>query len=359
VKIDQTGLRMWRLDSQRLGAARFSSPVQAVAWLCGVQAQDYRWAKWSVGLRLGACREEHVERALQERQIVRTWLFRGTLHFVAAVDLGWLNALLAPGIIQGNARRYGQLGLDNAAFSSSQSILQRAIEANGPLTRSEIKNLFEKHGVSAEGQQLPYLLQRASLDRLICHGPLRSSEPTFALISEWLGAIAILDRVEALGLLADRYFSSHGPATLQDFIWWSGLNAREARHALESALTLSKLKVGDVEYWAAGEPLSAGEAVNAHLLPPFDDYLLGYKDRSLVLDAIFAKRVNAGGGMPKPTLLLGGKTAGVWSHASKVHELLVTIQSFRQLEQGWGEQIAEAADELSRFLSVAVRINLT
>jgi hypothetical protein len=350
---------MWRLDSQRLGAARFSSPVQAVAWLGGVQAQDSRWAKWSVGLRVGACREEHVERALQERQIVRTWLLRGTLHFVAAADLGWLNALLAPGIIRGNGRRYQQLELDNAAFSSSQSVLQRAIEANGPLTRPEIKTLFEQQSLPAQGQQLPYLLQRASLEGLICNGLPRGSEPTFVLISEWLGAQTTLHREEALGLLAERYFSSHGPAVLQDFIWWSGLNAREARHALESALTLSKFKVGEAEYWAAGEPLSTGGAVNAHLLPPFDDYLLGYKDRSLVLDGVFAKRVNAGGGMPKPTLLLGGKTAGVWSHASRAQELLVTIQPFRQLEQGWGEQIAEAADGLSRFLSVAVRVNST
>lgn len=350
---------MWRLASQRLGSARFGSPVQAVAYLCGVQAQDYRWAKWSVGLRVDACHEEHVERALQERQIVRTWLFRGTLHFVAAVDLGWLNALLAPGTIQGNARRYRQLGLDNAAFSSSQFVLQRAIEANGPLTRSEIKNLFEQHGVSAEGQQLPYLLQRASLDGLICHGPLRGSEPTFVLVSEWLGALAMLDRAEALGLLADRYFSSHGPATLQDFIWWSGLKSGEARQALECASSLSKLKVGGADYWALGEPLSAREAANAHLLPPFDDYLLGYRDRSLVLNAAFTHTVNAGGGVPKPTLLLDGKIAGVWSHASRAHRLLVAIQPFDQLEPERREQIAQAVDELSRFLSVAVKLNIS
>lgn len=357
MNIDQSGLRMWRLDSQRLGAARSSSPVQAVAWLCGVQAQDYRWAKWGVGLRVEACREEHVERPLQERQIVRTWLFRGTLHFVAAADLGWLNALLSPGIIQGNVRRYRQLGLDNAAFSSSQSVLQRAIEANGPLTRSEIKNLFEQHGVSAEGQQLPYLLQRAALDGLICHGPLRGSQPTYVLVSEWLVSQPIFDRAEALRRLASRYFSSHGPASLHDFTWWSGLNTKEARQALESAATLSQLNIGGAEYWADGERPSVGGAERAHLLPPFDDYLLGYRDRSLVLDAAFAKQVNAGGGMPKPSVLVDGHVVGTWGYKLQKQKLLVYIRPFRELDAQQHALVDRAANRLGEFFTISIELS--
>ena len=355
--VDLKELINWRLVSQMLSAARLDTPGQAAAWLGGVQAQDYQWAKWSTGLRIGGITGAQVEQAVQERAIVRTWMMRGTLHFVAAGDLGWITALLAPGIIQGNARRYRQLELDEAVFAKSQAVLQRAIATSGPLTRSEIQAHFEQQGIPAQGQQLPYLLQRLALDGLICFGPLRGKQPTYVLLADWIGEQPVLDRGDALARLASRYFASHGPASLQDFAWWSGLDAREARQAVDSAAPIEALDVDGVRYRASGEPPTAARFECAHLLPPFDDYLLGYKDRLLVLDPAYAKQVNAGGGMPRPTVVVNGEILAVWSYQLKKQQMLVSIRPFRKLDLREIDLIAQAAAELGSFLSISVEID--
>lgn len=354
--MDRPTLIAWRLASQSMGNRRWQRAVQVVEWLGGVQAQDYPWAQWSIGLRTDRCNGQDVEQAIDDRQIVRAWMFRGTLHFVAASDLSWLTSLLAPGIIKKNARRYRQLELDDAVFEKSQAVLQHALERRGPLTRAEIKTHFDKEGVPAEGQQVPYLLQRAALDGLICHGPHRGREPAYVLLSEWIGAQPALDRAQALALLAIRYFSSHGPATQQDFAWWSGLTAPELRLAIDSAPEVVPLEVDGVQYWVIGDPPPAGVAEIAYLLPPFDEYLLGYKERSLVLDPAHAKRVNAGGGMLRPTVMVNGDILGIWKQKMKKQEMAVTIQPFRDLESHERDLIDRAASQLSSFKSVRVTI---
>jgi hypothetical protein len=351
---DNASLKAWRLASQKLNTQRWPSPGRMVEWLGGVQAQDYRWAKWSIGLRMDECSDEEVERAIQDRQIVRTWMFRGTLHFVAAGDVSWLTSLLAPGIIRRNARRYRQLELDAAEFSSSQRVIQQALEANSSLTRSQLKTHFQREGVPAEGQQVPYLLQRAALDGLICHGPQRGSEPTYVLVSDWIGLQPTLDRGEALRRLALRYVSSHGPATRQDFGWWAGLSAQEARSALDSAFEVRPIEADGVQYWVAGDSPLTDLNDSAYLLPPFDEYLLGYKERSLVLDPTYAKRVNAGGGMPKPTVLVNGEVLGIWNYKVKQRAMVISIQPFRNIESHERDLIDRATSQLSRFKSVPI-----
>jgi hypothetical protein len=353
---DAGRLRTWRLVSQRLGAERCPAPEEAVEWLGGVQAQDYRWAKWSIGLRTAGCTVEDVDRAIHERRIVRTWVFRGTLHFVAAKDLAWLTALLAPGIIRKNGRRYRDLELDDHAFVQSQQVLQQFLEVHGALTRAEIKAHFVRRGVPAEGQRLPYLLQRAALSGLICEGPPRASKPTYVLLADWIDPQEPPAGDEALALLAQRYFASHGPATRHDFSWWSGLSAQEARLAIDSAAGLAPLEADGVQYWVAGHRPTVYAEDTAHLLPPFDEYLLGYKDRSLALNSTFAKRVNPGGGMLKPTVLLNGHIVGVWSYKREKEGLAVAIQPFRQLESNERDSIDDAGTQLGGFLSLPVKL---
>ena len=348
----------WRLLSQKVIGQRFESPPQVVSWLGGVQAQDYQWAKWSIGLRTAECTDEGVERAIENRQIVRTWMFRGTLHFVAAEDLSWLTALLAPGTIRRNARRYRQLELDDEAFTRSQNVIPEAIEADGPLTRAELKVHLEKEGISAQGQQLPYLLQRAALDGLICQGPQHASEPTYVLVSDWVGEQPTLEPAEALQTLAKRYLRSHGPATQRDFAWWAGLTAAEARSALQSASGAVPVEADGVQYWAMGDPSPTDVPECGHLLPRFDEWLFGYRERSLVVAAADAKRVSASGGMPKPTVMVNGEIAGTWSYRLRKDEMTVSIRPFRNLESRERELIDRAARELSRFSSVTVKVSL-
>jgi hypothetical protein len=354
---DKDAMKAWRLSSQQINPRRLHGPGEVVKWLCGVQAQDYGWAKWSIGLRLDGCKDETVERAIQDRRIVRTWMFRGTLHFVGAEDLAWLTSLVAPRVIKSNARRYQQLELDDAAFVRSQNVIQRALDANGSLTRSEIKTYFENEKVPAEGQQVPYLLQRAALDGLICQGLQRGNEPTYVLQSDWIGTQQTFEQAEGLWLLAARYFSSHGPATQQDFGWWSGLTAGEVRRALDHVREVMPVELNNVRYWGIGDPpLTEGKGIG-YLLPPFDEYLLGYKGRSLVLDSNFAKRVNAGGGVFMPTVMVNGEIVGIWAYKLKRHKMVVSIQPFRNLESHERDVIDRALCQFSCFKSVLFEVH--
>lgn len=354
---DKAALRAWRLRSQKLGAERWQNPGQVVEWLDGVQAQDYRWAMWSIGVRTDKYKDDEVEQAIRDRLIVRTWMFRGTLHFIAAGDLSWLTALLAPGIIRGNARRYRELELDDSIFLRSQKVVRRALERDGPLTRSEIKMRLEDQGVPAEGQQVPYLLQRAALDGLICQGLPRGNEPTYVLVSDWIGAQGTLDQEKALGVLADRYFASHGPATREDFAWWAGLAAGQARSALDGALKVLPIKMEDVEYRVAGDTPPPEAAESGYLLPPFDEYLLGYKERHLVLDSKHVKRINAGGGISKPTVVVNGQVLGTWNYESGKREMFVSIHPFRNLGPDERDLIERAVDRLGNFKSLSVELS--
>jgi hypothetical protein len=351
-KGDSDRFRAWRLVSHRMGTQPWQRPEQAVEWMGGIQAQDYRGAKWSIALRTEACSDEDVERAIQDRRIVRTWMYRGTLHFVGVRDLSWLTALLAPRTISKNARRYRQLELDDAAFEKSQQVLRRTLAAKGSLTRSEIKARFERESVPAAGQQVPYLLQRAALDGVICLGPQRGHEPTYVLVSDWVGVQRPTDPDEALQRLAARYFASHGPATWQDLSWWAGLSAGQARTATEAASGLEPIDVDGAQYWATCAPVPTSLPARGHLLPRFDDYLLGYKDRSMVLDPAWTKQVNAGGGMPRPTVVVNGEVLGTWSRKIERQELIISIEPFRDLGSRECELIREAVNQFGRFQSM-------
>jgi hypothetical protein len=358
MEVERDVLRAWRLASQRLDGRGGCEPAEVVRWLGGVQAQNDRRALWSIGLRAEGCTKEDVERALREGQIVRTWTLRGTLHFVAAGDRAWLTALLAPEIIRQNARRYRQLGLDDRAFARSQEAIREVLGARGPLVRAEIGAHLERAGLSAQGQRLPYLLQRAALDGLIAHGPRRRHEPTYALLPQGAGGGPALDREEALARLAARYVASHGPATYRDFAWWAGLGARDARRGLEAAPGVEALDAGDAAYWVCGAPPSGGGPEGAHLLPPYDEYLLGYKERDLVLDPSQGKRVNAGGGVPKPAVLSNGRVVGTWSDRARAGGVTVSVSPFYALDAEGRGALEGAARRWGRFNGTPVEVRI-
>jgi hypothetical protein len=343
---------------------RWQEPELVVQWLGGVQAQDYNWAKWSVGLRARDAKEPDVQRAIAGRRVVRTWAFRGTLHLLAAADVSWVVPLLAPIIIAANARRYRQLELDEATFAQSNEVIRHALEGEGSLVRAEIARTLERAGISAEGQRAPYLLQRAALDGVICHGLPRGREPTYVLLSPWIGSSEDLNRGKTLTTLAGRYLSGHGPATVQDFAWWAGLSVAAARQALEAASSTVRVATEGKQLWAAQqEPPLPGQELpplsgqqTAQLLPPFDDYLLGYRDRSWALDPAHAKRVNAGGGMPRPTIVLNGEVIGIWKRTIKGDRIIVTQELFRGLDETESTAVEGAARRYGDFYGVPVEI---
>ncbi|MCB0182020.1 MAG: AlkZ family DNA glycosylase, partial [Anaerolineae bacterium] len=286
-----------RLHHQAIAPAAIMSPGDVVRRLGAIQAQDYLGTLWALGLRMQQAVEVDIEQAIANREIVRTWPMRGTLHFVAPEDVRWMLALLTPRIIARAARRHQQLELDEATFIQSETVFAKALQGGKPLTRPEIMAVLEQAGISTKGQRGYHMLWRAAQNGLICYGPRQGKQDTFVWLDDWLPAGKSLSRDESLAELARRYFTGHGPATVQDFIWWSGLLTADARAAVEMVTAeLIENVVDGQTYWVS--PTESGPKApspTVYLLPGFDEYLLGYRDRSAVLDPAHAKKVVPGG----------------------------------------------------------------
>ncbi len=227
--------------------------------MLAVQGQDYAGAKWSLGLRLSKSTAAGVEQAISDKIILRSWLLRGTLHLVSGTDIHWLLVLLGPGIIAGNKRRYRELELDEATLLRSNDLLANALQGNDQLGRKELLAFLRQNGISTEGQRGVYMLQRASLEGLICQGVMHANNPTFMKLDGFPSKT--MNRQEALAELARRYFISRGPATLQDFTWWSGLPAAEARAGLDSVQSqfIHESIDEQVYWWSPSLPLTGGK----------------------------------------------------------------------------------------------------
>jgi hypothetical protein len=224
-----------RLYNHRIAGARCDKPDDVVRWMGLIQAQDYLGALWAVGLRTRGATEAGIEQALVDRSIVRTWPARGTLHFVAAEDVRWILELLAPRLIARTSGRYRQLALDEATFARSREVLIRALEGGKRLSRDAMYQVLESAHISTAGQRGIHILGRLAQEGLLCFGARDGKQQTFMLLAEWVPAAKSKTRDEALAELARRYFTSHGPATLQDFVWWSGLTTLDAKAGLEMA----------------------------------------------------------------------------------------------------------------------------
>lgn len=349
---DLAGLRLYH---QHLHRPRFVQPEQAVAWLGAMQGQDYTGALWSIGLRLAKATEQSVVQALVERRFVRTWLLRGTLHFVAAQDVRWLLTLLTPRLIAQSAGRYRQLELDETTFARSQELFIQVLQGGKQLTREELYLALAQANIPTTGQRGYHLLGRAAQDGVICFGAPSAKQQTFVLLDEWIPPTPKLTREEALAELARRYFTSHGPATLQDLVRWAGLTVTEAKAGLAAAGTaLIQTAINGQTYWLPQHtPDLAPSDTSSYLLPGFDEYLLGYGDRSAVLDPAYAQRICPGGnGVFNPTFVIQGRVMGTWRRTVKKNHLSITLSPFAPLAEAEQAAVARAAHRYAAFLEL-------
>jgi hypothetical protein len=316
-----------RLATQRLTGAPFASVSSAVAWFGAVQAQDYRAALWGIGQRVRGATEAYVERAIAERSIVRTWPMRGTIHLLAAVDVHWITRLLASRVFARSAGRHRQLGLDARTFARARAVFERALTGGHLMTRDELYALLARHRIAPTGQRGAHILTMLAMQGVLCFGPHRGKQPTFTLLDEWIPPPPARDRDDALGELARRYFASHGPATLADFAWWTGLPLGDARRAIAlAAPDLEELTVdGQPYFWVPSPRRSSGPTV--HLLPVYDEYTVAYRDRSAVLDPAHAEAT--GNGIFSPVIAIAGKLAGTWTRELRRDRLVVRAHLLR------------------------------
>jgi hypothetical protein len=343
-----------RLHNQQIARSHFHEPEQVLAWLGGIQGQDYPGAKWSIGLRLPNTTDADVERAIDERRIVRTWPMRGTLHFVAAADVRWILALTSPKNIAGSARRRQNLELDDKTLARCREIVIKALQGGKQLTRDELYALLERANISTAEQRGYHILWNSALHGLICFAASRNKEQTFALLDEWVAPAKEKTRDEALAELALRYFTSRGPVTLQDFIWWSGLSAGEARAGFEAVKThLVQETQNKQTYWMASDITVPKEMPGTFALPGFDEYLLGYKDRSAVLDAKHAEKVCPGGnGMFASTIVINGRVAGTWKRTIRKSAVEISATPFTTLSKAERSAFNEAAERYAAFIGL-------
>ena len=345
-----------RLYNQYIASRTFEKPTQVVEWLGAVQAQDYLGALWAVGLRTRNVNEENVKRAIAEKKIVRTWPMRRTLHFVAAADVRWMLDLLTPRLIAGSAWLYKQLELDDRIFARSKELFASALQGGKQLPRDKMYGLLEAARISTTGGRGLHLLTRLAQEGFICFGTREGKQQTFALLDEWVPKAKKKARDEALAELARRYFTSHGPATLQDFVWWSGLRTADARAGLEMAKPHLAQEVSDGQtYWfASSMPATKDASPTAHLLPAFDEYTVAYKDRSAVLNPLYAKQVNTGNGIFSPTIVVDGQIVGTWKRTLKKSEVVITPSPFARLNKAETRAFATAASRYGEFLNQSV-----
>ncbi len=340
-----------RLANQRITGAKLERPEETVRWMGALQAQDYAQAVWAVGLRTRGGALANVERAIAERKIVRTWPLRGTLHFVAAEDAGWMLRLSAARRIAADRRRREQLDLSDETIVRSAQLFAGALADGQILTRAAMLDLLERAGIRTEGQRGYHILWHAAQNGVICMGPLDGKQQTFVSLTAWAPGGRALTREEGLAELAERYFTGHGPATLQDFIWWSGLSPDDARAGLAAAgARLESLQVDGAAHWqsAGAQPL-AFDPGEVRLLPGFDEYLIGYTGRSVVLAKEFAGRVVPGGnGVFRPMLVIGGRVCGTWQRSLKKQGVEIVVSPFEPVKID-RESLAVAAQAYADF----------
>ena len=343
-----------RLRNQRIAGTGFKSPGEVVEWLGAVQAQDYLGSLWALGVRTKPATEEAVERAIADRTVVRTWPMRGTLHFVAPADIRWMLALLTPRVIAGTQWRYRQLDLDQAVFDRSRDLLTRALEGGRQLSRGALFEILGAAGIATTGQRGINILNRLAMDGLLCFAARQGKQPAFALLEEWVLAGRTLEREEALAELAGRYFTSHGPATVQDFIWWSGLTVADAKLGIELAgRRLEKEAIDDRDYWSAAPEPVTEPGPSAYLLPPFDEYTVAYKDRSAVLDPAHGG-IMSSNGIFYPIVVFDGQVVGTWTRAFKKRSVVITLSPYVPLKKRERQAVAEAAERYGDFLGMPV-----
>ena len=339
---------------QHLTTTGLPRPEDVVEWLGAVQAQDYFGAVWAVGQRTRNATQATIEAAINEGRIVRSWPMRGTIHLMRARDVHWMMEHFAPRVMRGLAgRQERHYGLDAAVLGRSRKIIISALEGGRQITRPALYRNLEQAGISASGQRGFHILGRLALEGLICFGPRDGRQPTFALLDEWVQSREHKNREEALGTLAKRYFTSHGPATRHDFAWWSGLTLREVTAAIHLAgKSLSEEKVKGISWWCGTlRPRPRSAPPEVHLLPAFDEYGVAYRDRSAILPP-----GTGSGSVLVPTIVHRGMVVGTWTRSLLNRRVMLKIRPFQRLSSTARSSLERAARRYSAFMGAPVTL---
>jgi hypothetical protein len=348
-----------RLQNQKISESEFDKAEDVVRWMGAIQAQDFAAAKWAVGQRTKAVTDAAIEQAFADGKILRTHVMRPTWHFVAPEDIRWLLKLTAPRVNAASAYQYRRLELDSAIFKRSSAIIEKALLGGKQLTRDELGSVLERSGIPIIDLRLTYIVMRAESDGVICSGARRGKQFTYALLDERAPQTKSLRRDEALAELTARYFRSHGPATLQDFVWWSGLTTADAKSGLEIVKQqFMHESVDDQIYWFSDSTSSKKEiSPSVYLLPNYDEYIVGYTDRGAIFDVSHIQKLDARSNpLFMHTIVINGQIAGTWKRTlkAKTVEVEIEVNPFKPLTKTEKKNLTDAAELFGKFLGLRV-----
>jgi hypothetical protein len=360
-KLSSRDIALRRLASQRLVGERFTSPVEAVCRLGAVQSQDYAGGKWGIAQRIAGAVDADIERAFADGAIVRTHVLRPTWHFVAAEDIRWMLALTAPRVRATMLTYDRHLGLDDAVFARSAAVITRELSGGRHRTRAQLGEALDREKIdTGVGQRMAHLMMRAELDGLICSGARQGNQSTYALLDERVPPGPPLAREEAMAELAMRYFRTRGPATVHDFSWWSGLKMGDARRAIELAgARLARETSGSTEYWFTDDAPAPDGAGSAHLLPNYDEYFIGFRDRSALQGRVAASKIDVPAGVfLSHVVVVDGELVGGWKRIAVGGTVVVELRLVVDVPRRAMSQLHAQVKRYGEFLGMPVEAEI-
>lgn len=349
-----------RLAAQFLTTPAPGRASELVRALGAVQAQDYAGAKWGLAQRLRDATDTSIEQEIDEGRILRTHVLRPTWHLVAAEDLRWMLELTAPRVSIANAQYGRRLGLDRNAFRRSNAVLTKVLAGGKSLTRPELRLELERARVKIEtNQHLGHLMMQAELDGVVCSGPRRGKQFTYALLDERAPASPVRSRDEVLLELTRRYFATRSPATPYDFSWWSGLTVKDAKRGIDLVGDeLEPATLGGKSYWiSAAAPSPSRSKRIAHLLPNYDEYFIGYRDRTALGNRIgHTKLITGGTALIPHVIVIDGQLVGAWKRTIEKDHVHVALSLMTQLNTAEQKLLHAAVQRFGAFLEAPIRI---
>lgn len=328
--------------------------------MLGVQAQVPFAAGLALRARTEGLTEAKVDRArLHDRSIVLTWAMRGTLHLVPAEDYGWVVPVVIEPHVANSHRRLRELGVTGDQPPRAVRAIQRMLARDGPLTRAEIAERLRKLRIRTEGQAIAHLVWLAAAERSVCFGPDRGRDRCFVLVRDWMGTPEPMDRERALAELAVRYLRAHGPAAPADLAFWSGLRAADAARGWAAiADRLTEVEVAGGTMWTLrSRRRDEAPAGLARLLPSFDEYLLGWKDRRFIAEPTRWRTINPGGGWYHPAVVADGRAVGTWATDRRRTGVRLEVRPFSRLvpaiRRGITPEVAAVAGYLGAPVDLA------
>lgn len=344
-----------RLLNHRLVQSNLSAAQEVVAWMGAMQAQDLPMSLWGTGLRAQQSQQEVIA-AIDQGKIIRTHVMRPTWHLVHAQDVHWMLNLSAESIKKALKSRHKQLGIDQNLLKDVYKLFSNQFKNNSHLTRDTLLELLIKSGIRLEDNRGAHLLMLAELDQILCSGAVIKNETSYACYDQRITLKCNYSREEAIYHLSRRYFQSHGPATVDDFCWWSGLNKSEAKSGILSlGQEIHSERKSEKWYYQIPKVITASSTLNmVQLLPAYDEYIISYTERGEILPAKVQSTTISTNGVFRPVILVNGRAAGLWKRTIKKQSVEIELSWFAKPSREIKKLVQQEVNRFGEFLGIPV-----